>query len=69
MVLLERDLHLKALRSALSEAGKEGRVALFIAGASEFSKNSEVFVYDITAQLDRSPYADVSGILRSPASV
>lgn len=28
MVLLERDLHLEALRSALSEAGDEGRVAL-----------------------------------------
>jgi hypothetical protein len=38
MVLLERDLHLKALRSALSEAGKEVRVTLFIAGPRSFPK-------------------------------
>jgi len=38
MVLLEWDLHLKALRSALSEAGKEVRVALFIAGPRSFPK-------------------------------
>jgi len=41
MLLLERDLHLKALRSALSEAGSEGRVAL-VYGEAGIGKTSLV---------------------------
>ena len=41
MVLLERDLHLKALFSALSEAGIEGRVAL-VYGEAGIGKTSLV---------------------------
>ena len=41
MELLERDLQLKALRSALSEAGKEGRVAL-VYGEAGIGKTSLV---------------------------
>jgi len=41
MVLLERDLHLKALRTALSEADTEGRVAL-VYGEAGIGKTSLV---------------------------
>ncbi len=41
MILLERDLHLKALRSALNEAGDEGRVAL-VYGEAGIGKTSLV---------------------------
>ena len=41
MILLERDLHLKALRSALSEAGDQGRVVL-VYGEAGIGKTSLV---------------------------
>lgn len=57
MVLLERDLHLKALRSALSEADTEGRVVL-VYGEAGIGKTSLVEHF---AQENKSSWRILSG--------